>query len=39
MLIRSVDKPLEGIVRDMKSYTSTRLKKLIKEHGQESRRE
>ena len=39
MLIRNVDKPLEGIVRDMKSYTSTRLKQLIKEHGQESRRE
>ena len=39
MLIRNVDKPLEGILRDMKSYTSTRLRKLIKEHGQESRRE
>ena len=39
MLIRSVDKPLEGIVRDMKSYTSTQLRKLIKEHGQENRRE
>jgi REP element-mobilizing transposase RayT len=39
MVIRTVDKPLEGIVRDMKSYTSSRLKKLIKEHEQESRRE
>ena len=39
MLISSHDKPLEGIVRDMKSYTSTRLKKLIKENVQESRRQ
>jgi putative transposase len=39
MIIGSNDKPMEDIVRDMKSYTSTRLKKLIKEHPQESRRE
>jgi putative transposase len=39
MLISSHDKPLEDIVRDMKSFTSTQMKKLIKEHPQESRRE
>ena len=39
MIISSHDKPLEDIVRDMKSYSSTQLRKLIKEHPQESRRE
>lgn len=39
MLIGSHDKLMEDIVRDMKSYTSTQLRKLIKEHPQESRRE
>ena len=39
MIISSHDKPLEDIVRDMKSHTSSQLKKLIKEHLQESRRE
>ena len=39
MIIGSHDKPLEDIVRDMKSHTSSQLKKLIKEHPQESRRE
>ena len=39
MIIGSHNKPLEDIVRDMKSYTSTQLRKLIKEHPQESRRE
>ena len=39
MIISSHDKPLEDIVRDMKSYTSTQLRKLLKEHPQESRRE
>jgi len=39
MIISSHDKPLEDIVRDMKSHTSSQLKKLIKEHPQESRRE
>ena len=39
MIISSHAKPLEDIVRDMKSFTSTQLRKLIKEHPQESRRE
>ena len=39
MIISSNDKLLEDIVRDMKSHTSYLLKKLIKEHPQESRRE
>jgi putative transposase len=39
MIISSNDKPLEDIVRDMKSHTSSVLKKLIKEHPQESRKE
>src|SRR5690349_20531110 len=39
MIIGCKGNKLENIVRDMKSYTSTRLRKLIKEHPQESRRE
>ena len=39
MIVRSHDKPLEDIVRDMKGHNSSQLKKLIKEHPQESRRE
>ncbi|MEO6357753.1 MAG: transposase [Ferruginibacter sp.] len=39
MIICSHDKLLEDIVRDMKSHTASALKKLIKEHPQESRRE
>ena len=39
MLISSHGKPLEDIVRGMKSYTSSRMKALLKEHPQESRRE
>ncbi len=39
MMIGSHDKTLDGIVRDMKSYTSGRMKELIKEHPTESRRE
>lgn len=39
LLISSHDKTLEEIVRDMKSHTSSRMKALIKEHPQESRRE
>ena len=39
MVISSKDKPLEDIVRDMKSHTSSVLKKLLKEHPQESRKE
>ena len=39
MIISSSDKDLPGIVRDMKSHTSTQLKKQIKEHPQESRKE
>ena len=39
MIVSSHDKPLEDIVRDMKSHTSSLLKKLIKEHPQENRRE
>ena len=38
LVISSHDKPLGDIVRDMKSHTSLVLKKLIKEHPQESRR-
>ena len=39
MIISNHDNPLEDIIRDMKSHTSSVLKKLIKEHPQESRRE
>jgi putative transposase len=39
MIIGSKGNKLEDIVRDMKSYTSTRLRKLIQEHPQESRKE
>ena len=39
MIIGSHENKLEDIVRDMKSYTSTKLRKLIQEHPQESRRE
>jgi len=39
MIIGSNNKNMEDIVRDMKSYTSTSLKKMIREHQQESRRE
>jgi putative transposase len=38
MIIGRHDKNLEDIVRDMKSYTSTRMKTLIKEHPRKSRR-
>jgi hypothetical protein len=39
MIIGSHQNRLEDIVRDMKSYTSTKLHKMIREHPQESRRE
>ena len=39
MIISSSYKPLADIVRDMKGHTSSQLKKLIKEHPHESRRE
>ena len=39
MIIGSHQDKLEGIVRDMKSYTSTQLRKAIQEHPSESRRE
>jgi REP element-mobilizing transposase RayT len=39
MIIGSHQNKLEDIVRDMKSYTSNRLHKAIREHPQESRRE
>ena len=39
LIVGSKDKPLEDIIRDMKSHTSATLKKLIKEHPQESRKE
>jgi putative transposase len=39
MTIGSNGKPLEDIVRDMKSYTSSQMKKLIAQHPQESRKE
>ncbi len=38
-IIGTTEKNLEDIVRDMKSYTSTRFKILIKENPQESRKE
>jgi len=39
MIIGSHQDKMEGIVRDMKSYTSRRLREAIKEHPKESRRE
>src|SRR6187402_2254394 len=39
MIIGSNDKSMESIVRDMKSFTSTSLKKMIHKHPTESRRE
>ena len=39
MIISSRNNKLENIVRDMKSYTSSKIKKAIKEHPQESRKE
>jgi hypothetical protein len=39
MIIGSHQNRLEDIIRDMKSYTSTKLHKMIWEHPQESRRE
>jgi len=39
MLIGTHGKPLDHIVRDMKSYTSGQMRKLISEHPKESRRE
>ena len=39
MIIGSNKNKLEDIVRDMKSFTSTALKKSIKENVQESRKE
>ncbi|HEU5291834.1 MAG TPA: transposase [Cyclobacteriaceae bacterium] len=39
MIIGTNKDKLEDIVRDMKSYTSRRMRKAIQEHPQESRRE
>ena len=39
MIIGSHKDKLEGIVRDMKSFTSTQLRKAIKEHPEESRKD
>jgi len=39
MVIISRDKDLDGIMRDMKNFTSKELKTSIKTHPQESRRE
>ncbi len=39
MIIGSTEKALDKIVGEMKSYTSTQLRKCIKDHPQESRRE
>ncbi len=39
MIISSRNNKLENIVRDMKSFTSSELKKAIKQNPQESRRE
>ncbi|MEO6454463.1 MAG: transposase [Ginsengibacter sp.] len=38
MIIGTDNKNLDEIVGGMKSYTSTQLKKVIKEHSQESRK-
>src|SRR5699024_9737286 len=39
MIMGTNDKPLEGILRDIKKYTSVRITAAIKANGQESRRE
>jgi REP element-mobilizing transposase RayT len=39
MIIGTGNKNLDNIVGGMKSYTSTQIKKIIKEHPQESRKE
>ncbi len=39
MIVGTTGKDLEDIVRDMKSFTSTRMKILLKENPQESRKE
>ncbi len=39
MIIGTTGKKLDDIVGEMKSYTSTQFKKIIKEHPQESRKE
>ena len=39
MIIGTSNKKLDEIVGEMKSYTSTQLKKIIKDHPQESRKE
>ena len=39
MIISSKEEELSNIMRDMKSYTSTRLRKTIAENSQESRRD
>lgn len=39
MIIRSKDLPLEGIMRDLKSYTSRSIVQSIKDNPQESRKE
>ncbi|MEP7230320.1 MAG: transposase [Ginsengibacter sp.] len=39
MIIGTADKKLDAIVGEMKSFTSTQLKKIIKDHPHESRKE
>ena len=39
MIIGTTGKNLDDIVGEMKSYTSTQFKKIIKDHPQESRKE
>jgi REP element-mobilizing transposase RayT len=39
LIVSSEDKPLEDIMRDLKSYTSRKLKEEIVNHPQESRKE
>lgn len=39
LIIGTNDRKIEDILRDFKSYTSTRLRKMIAEHPQESRKE
>ena len=39
LIIGTMDKKMEDILRDFKSYTSTQLRKVIAENQQESRRE
>jgi len=39
MIVGSHDQPLDGIMRDMKAFTSRTLNDMIRKHPQESRKE